>query len=215
MINIPMEEEDYKAEKACIYKAAKLNGYNTCFVDKIIQQHVRKKHRNNCTTLQPNKENVKRVSLPFYPKVTNAITAKLRHHDIQVVHKSRNTLRELLCNLKDKIPSDERSGIYKINCNHCSAAYYGQTRRYFKTRLREHKSAVSNKKANESSVAAHAVCFQHDIDWGSAKLIKNITKTRNLNTWESMYITTAEEPLMNEDDPPITSALFHLTKLKL
>lgn len=196
-------------EKTRIYKAADVNGYDNEFVNKILRKHKRKRNRKNITTLEPITDQVRRISLPFYPKVTNPIKTTLQRQGLQVVHKSDNTLRDLLCNLKDKVPPDEQSGVYQIPCGDCSAVYVGQTRRKIKVRLKEHKSAVDLKKPNESSVAAHVETSNHNINWKDAKLIKNVRKPSHLNAWESMFITNTQE-LMNEDDPPITSCLFDL-----
>lgn len=126
------------------------------------------------------------------------------------MHKSENTLRDLLCNLKDKVPPEEQSGIYQIPCKDCPAVNIGQTRRKMKVRLKEHRSAVESSKPNESGVAAHTAASNHTINWQNAKLIKTVRKPIQLNAWESMFITNTQEPLMNEDDPPITSCLLNL-----
>ncbi|XP_053692011.1 uncharacterized protein LOC128740493 [Sabethes cyaneus] len=215
LVNIPMEQEDFAAERERIQKAAELNGYDKKFVDKIIRKHLRKKQRHDTTTLQPEREEVQRISLPFYPKVTNHIRKLLKRHGFHVVHKSGNALQELLNNQKDKVPPDERSGIYEIPCQDCPAVYIGQTRRKFKTRLKEHRKAVENERPNDSSVAMHSICSKHNINWGNAKLLKNVRKSSHLTAWESMYICTEDRPLVNEDDALITSPLFQLTKLKL
>ncbi|XP_055621943.1 uncharacterized protein LOC129765564 [Toxorhynchites rutilus septentrionalis] len=208
-----MERDDYIAEKNRIYHAAEQNGYKRCFVEKILRKHEKKKWRKNNTTLEPEKEQHERISLPYYPKITNTVQSTLRKHGFHVVYKSESTLKDLLCNLKDRIPPDEKSGIYQIPCKDCTSVYIGQTRRKFKIRLREHKNAVDNERANESSVAAHALTQAHCVDWEKAKIIRNVRKASQLNAWESMYISTSDSPLMNEEDAPISSQLFHLTKL--
>lgn len=114
--------------------------------------------------------------------------------------------------MKDRVPPEEMSGIYEIPCKSCPAVYIGQTRRKLKTRLREHRAAADNGKVHESSVAVHSTELNHTIDWDQAKLKKCIRKVSQLNAWESMFITTAEQPLMNDDDAPIVSPLFRLTK---
>ncbi|XP_055615112.1 uncharacterized protein LOC129761417 [Toxorhynchites rutilus septentrionalis] len=213
LLNIPMERDDYIAEKNRIYHAAELNGYKRCFVEKILRKHEKKKWRKHNTTLEPEKEQHKRISLPYYPKITNTVQSTLRKHGFHVVYKSESTLKDLLCNLKDRIPPDEKSGIYQIPCKDCTSVYIGQTRRKFKIRLREHKNAVDNERASESSVAAHALTQAHCVDWEKAKIIRNVRKASQLNAWESMYISTSDSPLMNEEDAPISSQLFHLTNL--
>ena len=215
LYNIPMEKTEFVAEKNRIYKAAEVNGYKKEFVNRILQKHDCRKRRRSITTLQPQTREVRRISLPFYPKLTNPLRNSLRRQDLHIVHRSENTLRDLLCNLKDKVPPEEQSGVYRIPCQDCPSVYFGQTRRKVKVRLKEHKNAVDNQKSQESAVATHAERTNHKIDWNRAKLVKSVRKPFHLNAWESTFITNADEPLMNEDDPPITSCLFNLTKLKI
>lgn len=94
LFNVSMEKEDFVEERNRIHKAAELNGYDREFVDKILRKHKRKKHRKNATTLLPEKEEVRRISLPFYSKLTNSIQNTLRHHGFHVVYKSPNTLKD-------------------------------------------------------------------------------------------------------------------------
>lgn len=119
LYNVPMEEQEFAEEKDRIYKAAELNGYEKEFTKRILQKHKRKKHLKNITTLQPEKEVTKRIRLPFYPSVTNPIKNTLKRHGLHIVYKSGNTLRDVLCNLKDKVPPDENSGIYQFPCQDC------------------------------------------------------------------------------------------------
>ncbi|XP_055543038.1 uncharacterized protein LOC129728613 [Wyeomyia smithii] len=215
LFNVPMEAEEFAKEQQQICKAAEINGYDKRFVDKILGKQKRKQEKQQITTLLPGSSEIKRISLPFYPKVTNRIKNTLRRLNFQIVHKSENTLRDLLCNLKDKVPPDEHSGIYRILCQNCPSVYIGQTRRKVKVRIKEHKHAVDNAKSCESSVAAHTVTLDHQIDWKNAKIIKNVRKTSHLNAWESLHISNPTEPLMNEDDPPITSCLFNILKRRI
>ncbi|XP_058828559.1 uncharacterized protein LOC131688368 [Topomyia yanbarensis] len=177
--------------------------------------HSMAHHRQNATTLEQDKKQERRICLPFYHKITNPVQTALKQHGYQVAYKSGNTLKDLLCNLKDKVPTDQKSGIYQIPCKDCPAVYIGQTRRKFKVRIREHKHAVDHERGNDSSAAAYTIAHNHTIDWDSAKLVKTVRKAAHLNAWESMYIANAEHVLMNEDDAPISSPLFHLTNLKI
>ncbi|XP_055623481.1 uncharacterized protein LOC129766908 [Toxorhynchites rutilus septentrionalis] len=215
LYNVPMEEEEFAKEEENIYKAATVNGYGKEFVERILRKHKRKKYLLDITTLQPEIDDIKRITLPFYPKITNPIKKTLKKQALHIVYKSENTLRDLLCNLKDKISPDEQSGIYEIPCRDCPAVYIGQTRRKVKVRIREHRTAVDNSKPNDSAVAVHTTSLDHNIDWTKAKLIKYVRKSTQLNAWESMFISNSQKPLMNEDDPPITSCLFNLTELRI
>ncbi|XP_055543040.1 uncharacterized protein LOC129728615 [Wyeomyia smithii] len=202
LFNVPMEAEEFAKEQQQIYKAAEINGYDKRFVDKILGKQKRKQEKQQITTLLPGSSEIKRISLPV-------------HQFGVVVTPNENTLRDLLCNLKDKVPPDEHSGIYRIPCQNCPSVYIGQTRHKVKVRIKEHKHAVDNAKSCESSVAAHTVTLDHQIDWKNAKIIKNVRKTSHLNAWESLHISNSTEPLMNEDDPPITSCLFNILKRRI
>ena len=52
------------------------------------------------------------------------------------------------CNIKDKVPHDQRNhAIYKIKCPGCNGYYIGKTERYLITRTNEHgtKETTVNK----------------------------------------------------------------------
>ncbi|XP_055591564.1 uncharacterized protein LOC129743552 [Uranotaenia lowii] len=170
LFNIPMENSEFESEKERILLAANLNGYDEKFVYKILRKHERKRFRSNATTFKPEKEESQRVSLPFHPPLTNGIRKILSNHGLKVAYKSSNTLKDCLVSLKDKVPPEERSGIYEIPCEACPAVYIGQTRRKFKTRIKEHKNAVENNRSNESSVP----CQLKDVFYvGGGVLLRN------------------------------------------
>lgn len=71
LFSVSMEKQESEANR---------NGYTKKFVNKIRQNHERKKHRQNAFIFQPEKEGIQKVSLPFYPKITNAIRNTLNQH---------------------------------------------------------------------------------------------------------------------------------------
>ncbi|XP_055623109.1 uncharacterized protein LOC129766561 [Toxorhynchites rutilus septentrionalis] len=123
LFNIPMEKAEFEAERKKIHEAAFLNSYNEGFINKILRKHERMKHHQNATILQSQKEDIQRIGLPFYPKVTNAIRGILNKHGFHIAYKSAHMLKNLLCSPEDKIPSDEKSGIYEIMCKSCPAVF--------------------------------------------------------------------------------------------
>ena len=48
------------------------------------------------------------------------------------------TTGKFFSKLKDPVPLDEKSGVYKLSCDSCPAVYIGQTGRKLKTRVSEH-----------------------------------------------------------------------------
>ena len=88
LYNIPMEETEVAAEKNRIYKAATVNGYNQEFENKILRKHDRRKRRLSITMLQPQTEEVRRINLPFYPKLSNPMKNSLKKYDLHIAHRS-------------------------------------------------------------------------------------------------------------------------------
>ncbi|XP_055589485.1 uncharacterized protein LOC129741732 [Uranotaenia lowii] len=127
LYNIPMETSEFNNEKEKILSAANLNGYDKEFVHKILRKHERKKFRANATTFKPEKEESQRVSLPFFPLLTNDIRKILSNHGLKVAYKSSNTLKDRLVSLKDKVPPEERSGIYEIPPSHRNGKGWGNS----------------------------------------------------------------------------------------
>lgn len=213
LLNIPLDREAFDEEKNRIHSIAAMNGYKKNFIDKILKHHLEKRERGNMTTLQPLKEPKKRISVPYFPAISNRLKQVLKQYDIDVVVSSQDTLKNKLCNYKDQRPTSDRAGIYSVKCNDCDSVYIGQTRRPVSTRLQEHFSAVAHERISRSSVAEHMTTEGHSVDKHNSGLLKTVRKQHHLDAWESLYIQTATVPLMNSDEPPITSELFSLADL--
>ena len=50
-------------------------------------------------------------------------------------------LKNLFVNLKDRVAVNQRSGIYKVECENCQGVYIGETSRQMKIRVAEHRKA--------------------------------------------------------------------------
>ena len=56
-----------------------------------------------------------------------------------------NTLRKLLCKLKDQIATKDKNIIsYEIDCSNCQAVFLGESKRSLKTRSDEHETPLRN-----------------------------------------------------------------------
>lgn len=213
LLNIPMNESDYNIEKEYIYNAARVNGYDSIFVDKIFRKHQTHTHTRQRTSLTPIRSDKRVVCLPFFPKLTNPLSTVLRRHGMHVVTRNNNTLRDALCNLKDRQIPTETSGIYEISCQDCEEIYIGQSKRVIKDRLKEHVSATTNGHSWKSSVSEHMIEHRHKID--NLRRVKRSRDDYKLDAWESLYITTAQADLMNREPPPIISYLFKMSSLEI
>ena len=67
---------------------------------------------------------------------------------------------------------DERKGVvYSISCTLCPKVYIGQTGRYLKHWLKEHRRAVRNGDVAASVLAEHALVAGYGIDLSKAEIL--------------------------------------------
>ncbi|KAJ8942180.1 hypothetical protein NQ318_002853, partial [Aromia moschata] len=77
------------------------------------------------------------------------------------VYNSKNKLQTLLCNPKDNIDNNEKSGIYEINCKDSDQKYIGQTKRSILTRFKEHMAHLKYGRTEKYCVSQHAFDNNH------------------------------------------------------
>ena len=81
------------------------------------------------------------------------------------------TIKGLFVRLKDRIPEDEKSGVYKLECNDCMSVYIGETSRQLKIRVGEHEKAWEDSKVGKSAFADHLLAYGHSFRKGSEVLL--------------------------------------------
>ena len=128
----------------------------------------------NLTSLEPLGRESKRMVVPYYPAITNRSKQVLKPFEIQLVISIQNTLRNKLCNYKDKPPPSGATGIYCVLCSDCDSV--SSFRRSIATRLQEHAAVVSHGKIEKSSVAKHALEQKHRIDMENVCRVKTVIK---------------------------------------
>ena len=62
-------------------------------------------------------------------------------HKIATSIKPHQTLRNILVHPKDKIKTEDKSGVvYRVSCKNCDQVYIGETGRKLSIRTKEHKA---------------------------------------------------------------------------
>jgi hypothetical protein len=110
----------------------------------------------------------------------------------------------------------------KFTVAHCGYKYIGQTRMSIKTRFKEHLSHMNNDHIDLSSVAHHMKIklrggrrlYVHKFDVTNLKLLKNVTDSRKLDAYESIFLFKNKKKRMMNDEQQafgnIQSPLFKL-----
>ena len=77
--------------------------------------------------------------LQNHPWAFNKLNKVFKPHNIILVPTNKFSIKNLLnTNTKDKIPVENKSGVYQINCKECDKIYIGKTKMNLKTRTKEH-----------------------------------------------------------------------------
>lgn len=141
----------------------------------------------------------------IYDKMLSKICNRMiRSLDRKIVWRRGNTLYECLRNVKDWIPDNRKADIYEIPIFNkdegCLEYYLGSTAR--SKWLNEHKADII---AGRLTMALVARFYEQniDIDWGNARVIKNIYDGRNLITHEAIEMIkhSMSRNLINDNTP--------------
>lgn len=211
MCKLPLSPNNFINELEHIKNIAHINGFYKSDIDNILRKHSHKLEINNLTTLNSTTSDTQLIPFNYIPQITNKLKSIYKKQNLQLVFNNNNKLQNLLHNPKDKIETNNKSGIYKITCNNCDKIYIGQTKRSIITRFKEHRAHIIYNRPSKSAVANHAISNNHNIDIDNLTLIKHITNKNQLDAWESIHIFKNKLILMNDDDAPIVSPLFKFT----
>ena len=77
---------------------------------------------------------------------------------------------------KDKIPKEQSSNIvYSVPCKgiDCKAVYIGQTKRFLKNRLKEHKNNIKETPNKQNALTKHTVEKDHFFEFHRTKILAN------------------------------------------
>ena len=96
------------------------------------------------------------------------ISRMLRQQQIKVAFKPLRTLNSFFPRPKaqERVDRPQSGTVYKISCTNCSFVYFGQTERSLKTRIAEHKRAVS--------MFDHNSKINHEMNFGNVRVVGHV-----------------------------------------
>lgn len=208
LINTPLSTVNYKKELNQIKNIAIYNGYQTSLIDNIHHKAMRKKEMKSKTKLiSINENSINKWISASYNSLSKIMKSTFKKNaGKRIAFKTKSKLRFKLKNSKDKIKSQEKSGIYQINCDNCEKIYIGQTKRKIEKRFKEHYAHFKYKRPEKSAIAKHCINTGHS--FSNTKLIKHINEEKMLNPWESLYIIKNNSIVLNEEMPIQNSPLL-------
>ena len=112
------------------------------------------------------------ISTTYTPLCKQVEKTFKKHCNKNITFITRNNLKRRLRTPKDNITEENKSGIYKINCNDCNNYYIGQTKRNLKKRFKEHDLHIRNENPEKSAIAPHCLNLNYSISINNMKLLK-------------------------------------------
>ncbi|KAG8301980.1 hypothetical protein J6590_108521 [Homalodisca vitripennis] len=207
LLTTPLKHDEYMKEIINIKSIAAFNGYSTKLIDSLLKKQKKNLSKTSKTTLkseQKEKRNWQSMSYgPFYKEIKKVFR---KHQDINITFYTPYKINNLIGNPKDKILDENKSGIYKINCEDCDKIYIGQTKRTIKKRFKEHERYYKYGQTDKSAIAKHA--FETNHTFKNFTLLKEVHKQEELDAYETLYITKHKDTILNNDFGPIQNSPF-------
>ena len=98
----------------------------------------------------------------------------------------------------------DKGVVYQIPCAQCDEVYVGETGRPLKTRITEHKRAVSTGDVWNAN-AVHCMKTNHSMDWNAAGVVDRASRWRERRIKESVHIRKRKTFNMDSGFPPESS----------
>ncbi|XP_067121046.1 uncharacterized protein [Centruroides vittatus] len=166
-----------------------------------------------------NKEELTLVQPPilFFGHISLKIARIFRKQGFLLHIVPQPTLRRMLCNDRDSLTLNEKSGVYEIPLKHTLSEeeiiYIGATTRMLHSRILKHQEDIRNNRP--TTELAKKVLNQDYLPlWGHTKLLKRCDDRREVFIWESLYISTltlCNAPTL--EIPQLWISLFKQSKL--
>ncbi|XP_071581446.1 uncharacterized protein [Temnothorax nylanderi] len=129
------------------------------------------------------------LAIPFVKGLSEDIRFTLNKVGLDTVYTIPKKLDLIIKKGKDKLNKDRETDlVYRINCGNCDASYIGQTKRYLKTRINEHRNDIKKDEGSRSVVSKHRAFHQHDFKWLEVDILHKENNVRKREIAEMFFI---------------------------
>ena len=139
--HIPLSKIEMALEK----KMLKENGYQESIISKVFKRitnnHSLSESLQKTQSTDIQGEGIR--TFMMFPNVEGArekLQRVLKSHKIRLTFHTESTLRKFLCELTDRVTTEnEKNVVYENDCSNCKAVYFDESKRSLKLRSDEHK----------------------------------------------------------------------------
>ncbi|KAJ8672515.1 hypothetical protein QAD02_003774 [Eretmocerus hayati] len=117
--------------------------------------------------------NETKVIIPYYKNFSENIKRMLSKRYIHTIFKCNNKFNSIIRLGKDNLKEMNQTDVgYKINCLHCPKSYIGQTMRYLKRRVEDHRNNIISRIREPNFLSLHKMAENgHDFDWKTPQIL--------------------------------------------
>jgi len=90
--------------------------------------------------------------------------------------------------------------IAQILCKDCNASHVSQTKRQFKTRIKEHSSNIKLISSKHSVITEHILKYSHTFDWKNIKILDSELNFFKRSISEMIHIKEQENNINAQND---------------
>jgi len=207
--------------KTLLCRAERLTSSEANYKEKINRVQLALKNNSYLsalTTLSQISNNTKKttvnrssVVLPYYRGLSEKLQRCLSDHKIKAFFKPMRTIGDKLRNGKDPVhPFERQSAVYCVPCGNCDQKYFGETKRLFNTRKKEHNNYIKHFHPEKNALAKHTLELDHRTNWSKTQIVAFENDFRKRHFIESFFINST--PNVNEKSsdlfPNICKATF-------
>ena len=119
-------------------------------------------------------ENPSRITVPFVKHLSHKINHTLGKFKVKTVFNNLRKNNVFFNKLKDKEKPENRTHVvHKIPCNNCDKVYVGQTKRYLRQRISEHKNNYKKPPKKHTALTQHMLDENHKFNFTGVKIVAN------------------------------------------
>ncbi|XP_062704716.1 uncharacterized protein LOC134287025 isoform X2 [Aedes albopictus] len=165
------------------------NHYPKWFITKLLKNRTHQ-HYNTIQWEETGRKEMKFVSTPYIPCLSEKLSKILNKHNITLAHKPRDKIKNtVFSRLKDPIPKlKTKNVVYAVPCGtEDGKVYVGQTGRMLKTRINEHQNNI-RKKESKTGLTQHHLDEGHNFDFANTEILERIDNQASRTIAEAFHI---------------------------
>ncbi|XP_062714721.1 uncharacterized protein LOC134291234 [Aedes albopictus] len=165
------------------------NHYPKWFITKLLKNRTHQ-HYNTIQWEETGRKEMKFVSTPYIPCLSEKLSKILNKHNITLAHKPRDKIKNtVFSRLKDPIPKlKTKNVVYAVPCGtEDGKVYVGQTGRMLKTRINEHQNNI-RKKESKTGLTQHHRDEGHNFDFSNTEILERIDNQASRTIAEAFHI---------------------------